>query len=56
MIRWMFVFVIAFALSYLLPDDFISTDRFVVEVIIRTVMSLFFVFIIWLLKPNPKPK
>lgn len=56
MIRWILVFVIAFALTYLLPDDFLSTDRFTVEMIIRTVMSLFFVLIIWLLKPNPKPK
>lgn len=56
MIRWIVVFILGFAMTYILPDDFISTDRFTVEMIIRTVMSLFFVFIIWLLKPNPKPK
>ncbi len=56
MIRWIAVFIIGFAMTYILPDDFISTDRFTVEMVIRTVMSLFFVFIIWLLKPNPKPK
>ncbi|MGN7408751.1 hypothetical protein [Sporosarcina sp. SAFN-010] len=56
MIRWIAVFIIGFVLTYILPDDFIRADRFTVEVVIRTVMSLFFVFIIWLLKPKPKPK
>ncbi|MDW0111108.1 hypothetical protein [Sporosarcina aquimarina] len=56
MIRWIAVFILGFVLTYILPDDFISKDRLVVELLIRTMMTLFFVFLIWVMKPNPKPK